>query len=411
MTTKTKSKHLQLYTPHVAQQELHSSPARFRTACCGRRWGKTLACLNETLKTAWENPSAICWWVAPTYAQSMIAYRMLSKCVEVIEENLKSERRIVLINGAEIVFKSADNPDSLRGEGLNILVIDEAGMIAREAWEEALRPALSDKKGRALFISSPRGRNWFYELFLRGKDKDSPEYESFSFPTASNPFIDPADIEEARRSLPERVFRQEYLAEFIDDAGAVFQNIKQCVGPVPQNPREPYSIGVDLAKYVDFTVVTVMDAQKHVIDIQRWNESSYPLQKEKIRHVCLKYKDARIIVDQTGIGDPIVDDLRNSGLSIEGLKFTNESKQSLIETLILTFEKQTITIPDYKPLIHELEAFSYEMTKTGLIRYNAPSGYHDDCVISLALALKGQTNNMSNFTIWTKDSIASQADW
>ena len=394
-----KIKTLKLYTPHKSQKDFHASKARFRVLACGRRWGKTLACINEILMFAWENPKSLIWWVAPIYIQTMIAYRTISRSHTIIAENLKSERRIKLINGSVIVFKSADNADSLRGEGLDFLIMDETALIAREAFEESLRPALSDKKGRAVFISTPKGRNYFYELYLRGLDGND-DHESFYFPTASNPYIDKKEIEQARKTLPERVFKQEYLAEFIDDAGQVFSNIKKSIGTCT-NPEPPYSIGIDLAKYQDFTVVCVLDSKKQVIEIQRFNEMSYNLQKEKIKLICNKYKDSRITADQTGLGEPILDDLRNSGLHIDGVKFTNESKQALIEKLILAFEKQEITIPDYEPLIRELEAFSYKLTDTGLIKYGAPGGYYDDTVIALALALKGS----SSIANWNPDLL------
>jgi hypothetical protein len=389
------------YRPHPAQNKFHSSEARFKVCCTGRRWGKTLAATMEILKDALANPGCLNWWVAPVYGQTMVAYRMLSKGRKVIANDLRSLKRIELIQGSAIEFKSADNFDSLRGSGIHLLVIDEAALIDREAWEEALRPTLTDTKGKAIFVSTPKGRNYFFELFCRGQDPQYPEWESFTFPTSSNPYILPEEIEEAKKTLPDTVFKQEYLAEFLEDSAGVFRNIKACIRGSFEEPQENHSyvIGWDPAKHTDFSVVTVFDSTKNsVVAFDRFNQIDYTFQVTRVCNLAWKYK-APILMDSTGVGDPLLEQIKRMGVAVEGYEFTATSKQQLVEHLSVQIEQEAISFPPIKEIIHELEIFQYEITRAGNIRYSAPQGYHDDCVMSLALAVwKARRTNTP--TIW-----------
>ena len=387
-------KEIVLYKPHSGQKQFHQSPditqrTRFRIACCGRRFGKTMACANEIIEHAFFYRKSINWWVAPTYQQSMIAYRLIEKALSntgYVVENQKSERRILLANGSSIMFKSADNFNALRGEGVNFLVIDEAATIQREAWEQALRPTLSDKNGRALIIGTPKGRNWFFELFARGNDPEQTEYQSFSFPTWTNPLIPESEIEEVRRSLPSDVFRQEYEAQFLDDSAGVFRNIKNCVaGSFEEPTSKNYYIGWDIAKTQDFSVIVCMDNNHHVVAFDRFNQIDYTLQLSRVEAMAHKYR-ASVLMDSTGAGDPVLEQLRQRGVSAEGYHLSNQSKQQLIEHLSVGIEQRIVTFPQIDPLIHELQIYEYEITRAGNLRYNAPNGFHDDCVIALGLA-------------------------
>lgn len=380
------------YKPHKLQNEFHNSKARFRVLAAGRRFGKSQAAVNEAIKLAVKKRNSTAWITAPVYAQAMISWRMLKKFLpkEFIREPHITEKYFDLQNDSTIWVKSADNYDNLRGEGIDFLIVDEAAMVAKEAWEEALRPALSDKQGKAVFISTPKGHNWFFELWTRGQDPQFPQYKSWRGLTSDNPYIQSGEIEEARTTLPERVFRQEYMAEFLDDIGAVFRGVERCTKGAFSEPKpgETYILGVDLAKYTDFTVLCVMDSSGHLVAFDRFNQIDWAFQKQRIITAAQKYR-AKIILDSTGVGDPIFEDLKRAGLNIEGYKFTNESKKQIIEGLSMGIEQQRVSYPDIPELINELRIFGYKISKTGLITYNAPQGYHDDCVISLALAAYG----------------------
>jgi len=385
---------VKLYKPHAGQLELHENKpynerTRFRIACCGRRFGKTMACANELLEHALNLSRTVNWWVSPTYQQSMIAYRIVENALAntgLIKQELKSERRIELINGSVLSFKSADNFNALRGEGVHFLVIDEAATIQREAWEQALRPTLSDTNGKALIVGTPKGRNWFFELFARGNDSEQTDYKSFSFPTWDNPLIPIEEIAEVKRSLPSDVFRQEYEAQFLEDSAGVFRNIKNCIkGDFEEPTSKQYYLGWDIAKTQDFSVVVVMDNNHHVVAFDRFNQIDYTLQLQRVEAITKKY-NASILMDSTGAGDPVLEQLKKRGLIVDGYYLSSTSKQQLIEHLSVGLEQEIVTFPQIDVLIHELQIYEYEMTRAGNIRYNAPAGFHDDCVIALGLA-------------------------
>lgn len=391
------------YVPHAGQRKLHDSTARFRICTTGRRWGKTLAATWEIINVSVTKPRSTSMWVAPSYDQSRIAWEMVGWLPEeVVARRLESTLDLWLVNRSHIKFRSADKPKNLRGFGLDFLVVDEAAFIAKDLWDMVMRPALSDREGRALFTGTPRGKNWFYELFTRGQDDLFPDFESFVFPSVSNPYLNPVEIEAARRELPELVFKQEYLAEFLDEGAGVFRNIKGCVRGELGTPKPDwqYCIGIDLGKHVDFTVITVLDKFKNVVGWERYNQIEWPFQKSRIIEAVRRWNNAAVLIDSTGIGDPIFDDLRRIGLNVQGYQFTNESKKNLIEALAVDIEQGRVHYPEITELVNELEIFGYEITRAGNVRYGAPEGYHDDCVISLALA-----NWLMRSPIITQDQI------
>lgn len=348
--------------------------------------------LNWLLQGACETVGE-CWWVSPVYAQGRQAFRKLLGAARkgnaegAFKSVSHSEMRIELINGSALTFRSADSPDNLRGEGLARVVIDEAARVSRDVWEEALRPAVSDTGGRVMFISTPKGKNAFYEMWTRGQDAMHPEFQSWKFPTADNPKVPAEDIEQARLSLPVDVFNQEYLAEFLDNNAGVFRNVKACIGSVREEPQagKLYFAGLDLARLTDFTVLTILDGNGRQVYHDRFNLLDWAIQKERVANVCRKY-NARLTIDSTGVGDPIFEDLRRMGLHAEGFKFTNESKKRLIESLMMAFEQTRISILDIPTQTNELDIFEYTINPSGTVHYSAPDGYHDDCVIALALA-------------------------
>ena len=193
----------------------------------------------------------------------------------------RGDRQILLSNGGEVVVRSADDPQSLRGEGLNFVVMDECAFMKEESWTQALRPSLSDRLGGALFISTPKGHNWFWRLWNLGQDEMEPDWRSWRFPTSANPYIAPEEIEVAKNNLPERVFLQEYLAEFIEDAGGVFRGVMDCATAIEQEKpviRHEYIFGVDWGKSNDFTVITVVNDNGDVVHIDRFNQIDYATQ-------------------------------------------------------------------------------------------------------------------------------------
>lgn len=381
---------LELYKPHAAQRQMHESTARFRIATCGRRFGKTYMAVNEVMRHAYVYPFSSIIWVAPTYRQSRLAYTiMINNFHKAALSYTKNPMEIHWSNGSITKFLSTESGDTLRGDSAHLIVVDEAAMIEDEVWDNILRPMLSDTNGKAIIISTPRGlNNWFHRLYQRGKDPAYQDYESFKFPSSSNPHIMPTEIDEVRHTLPADVFKQEYLAEFLEDGGIVFKNVELCVAGELEEYQQghQYVCAWDIAKHSDFSCIVVMDVdQQHVVYFDRFNRVDYALQIERVNKITTQYH-AALIIDSTGVGDPILEQLKIKGLDVEGFQFTNNSKQQLIEHLAVLVEKREITFPRLDVLIHEMQSFQYELTRAGNIRYNAPTGLHDDSVIALALA-------------------------
>jgi hypothetical protein len=380
------------FSPRPSQAAIFSAQERFLILDAGRRFGKSLTGLNWLLAGACERPREN-WYVSPIYSQGKMAFRTFlsaahkGRAEDVFKNISHSEMRIEFINGAAMTFKSADNPDNLRGEGLHRVVVDEAARVKREVWEAILRPAVSDTHGRVLFISTPKGKNWFFDLWCRGQDPLQPEFKSWKFPTADNPKVSPGDILQARQSLPVDVFSQEYLAEFLENSAGVFRNINECLGSIREEPLpgKEYFAGLDLARLTDFTVLTILDAKGRQVYWDRFNLLDWTVQKERIIPVIRRYK-AKLNVDATGVGDPIYEDLRRAGLNVMGYKFTAESKKKLIETLMIGFDQKKLCLLREPVQTNELDIFEYAIGSSGMVHYAAPEGYHDDCVISLALS-------------------------
>src|ERR1051326_8253357 len=299
---------VQLYTPHQGQILLHESTARFRVMACGRRFGKTLAASNELSKNALENPSTLNWWVAPTYRQTEIAFEIMAEALKPVlaKPANRSKMRLDIINNSVIECRSAERYENMRGDGPSFVVFDEASKCPKAAWTEVVRPALADKQGKAIFISTPWGRDWFWELFNRGQDPDFPEWWSHSFPTTSNPFVPASEVEEARLTLPYHVYAQEFLAEFLDDAATVFRGINECAIGQFKEPQlgHAYVLGWDPAKYQDYSVFTVVDCNtREVVAFERFNGIEYHRQiDEHLVPLVRKYNEAHVIMDITGVG-------------------------------------------------------------------------------------------------------------
>lgn len=374
---------------HKAQRTVRTSRVRFRCLAAGRRWGKTLLGSAECTGVAVEGGRA--WWVAPSYKMANVGWRGLTQLARQIPGTLIREvdRRITYPGGGWAEVRSADDPQSLRGEGLDLAVFDEFAFTKAAAWTEAIRPALSDRRGRALFISTPKGHNLFWQLYNRGDDPLEPEWESFQYPSSANPYLDPTEIEEQREKTPERIFRQEYLAEFIADAGGVFRRVAEAAISRERGPSvgEQYAVGVDWGKHHDFTVITVIEiGSKDVVAFDRFNQIDYQVQIGRLSAIVEKYRPTVVIPESNAMGDSIIEQLQRLGMPVQPFETTNASKAVIIDALALAFEKSAIHILPEPTLISELQAYEATRLPGGMLRYAAPEGMHDDCVMSLALA-------------------------
>lgn len=380
---------------HPAQEQVAQSDARFRVCAAGRRFGKSR--LGSALCVAEGLHKRRAWWVAPSYPVAMVGWRMirqLSANIPDVEIRL-GDYQVNYPGGGEVRVRSADNPNSLRGEGLDLVILDECAFMKEETWGEVLRPSLSDRQGSAMFISTPKGRNWFWRLYQNGISGEDG-WQSWQLPTSLNPFIPPSEIEAAKRDLPEIIFRQEYLAEFIDDQGGVFRRVQDAavLEAIDTIPNRQYIAGVDVASSVDFTVVTVLDVEtKEMVYMDRFNRVDYPVLIDRLAALHDKWRLDTMVIEANSIGRPVIDHMLERNLSVVPFTTTSATKQKVIQALQSAFEHGNIKIINDPVLIGELLSFEGKRNASGSFSYSAPDGMHDDCVMSLALAWDGCTSN------------------
>lgn len=363
--------------------------ARFVVTMCGRRWGKSTDGIEWVMDGALDGEP--CGVVAPTYKYLGDLWReIVARLGPLREAGAKvseQDKRIELPTGGVIECWSADTPDPGRGRKYRRLFVDEAGIIRGllAIWHQSLRPTLVDLRGSAWFDGTPKGRTHdFTVLFGKGESGDL-DWLSFRAPTRDNPFIPQDEIDAARRDMPEAAFLQEFEGIPADDGANPFGSaaIALCVGPL--SAAEPVVWGWDFARAQDWTVGIALDAAGSVTAVHRWQ--GIPWHETERRVIASTGTKLAAYGDSTGIGDVIVEGLQRKGVRMVGVHFTRPEKQQLMERLASVIQRQAIRFPD-GPVRQELDTFQYEYTPTG-VRYEAPEGLHDDCVMALALAVKG----------------------
>lgn len=370
------------------QREAIFCNERYSVIEASTKAGKTVGCLQYIVDRACAlGNGANHWWLAPVYKQADIAYQRLRRALkDYISLGFKfndGDLTVLFPNGAKISFKSAEKPDNLYGEDVYTAILDEASRMREEAWV-AIRSTLTATRGPIRLIGNVKGRkNFFYKLARRAQQgrKGWRFSRITAYDAVSAGVLDFSEIEDARDALPEAVFNELYLAEASDDGGNPFglQHIATCT--VPTLSREPVVCwGWDLAKSIDWTVGIGLDRYGSVAAFERWQKVPWSETISKIQRIT--YEPA--LVDATGVGDPIVEELEATGENFEGFTITSQSKQNLMEQLAVAIQKHEIRFPE-GVIRDELELFEYEYTRTG-VRYTAPEGYHDDTVIALALA-------------------------
>lgn len=232
------------------QQEVFNDKTRFKVVAAGRRCGKSrLAATTLIIEALRCPPGSAVLYVSPTMGQSrqIIWDLLLDLGREVISGSHVNNLDITMINGARIYVRGADRPDTLRGVSLTYAVLDEVADIKPEAWEQVIRASLSDKKGHALFIGTPKGRNWFHDLWKQGQEDVDGDWKSWHFTTKDNPLIDPTEIESAKKTLSSFAFKQEYLASFSNAGSDIFKENWVKYGEEPDYGS--YFVAVDLAGF------------------------------------------------------------------------------------------------------------------------------------------------------------------
>ena len=397
---------IKLYTPYDKQIPVHqacmdSDPCFFITADAGRQAGKSVSAEQQALFWALDKPKQIIYWVSPTSSQATKVYNQLLEMIVEMpflksHKGSKADTEICLTNGSKILFRSAAQEDSLRGETIEYLIIDEAAFIKETVFMEILLPMLNVRGKKCLIISTPKGKNWFFYQYQKGFSKDI-NYKSFKFTSEDNPHANKAIIQIAKENLPDVLFRQEYLAEFVDNA-AIFENIKEICCLEPKDKPEvgrTYWMGIDIALKDDYTVITVIDDLDKVVAYYRFNQTTAPELKAKIIEVNGVWNPNTVMIERNNQGLPIIDDLvlTHRMNNIQGFDTTAKSKPRIINNLINAFASRKIQLPKDEEYISELEVFTMTINPTGSVKFAAATGFHDDIVMSLAIAWECKNDN------------------
>ena len=386
-----------LYTPHQKQLEIHNaieSDSKYFVVSIGRQFGKTLMGENQALKWCIDNNRWKVGWISPTYKQCKKVFKEMVRALGKFPMYEKAPNHSDLViyfkNGSELVFYSAEAYDSIRGETFDAIVGDEVAFWKREAWTEVIKATLLVRGKKALLLSTPKGRNLFYELF--NQQHNNNQYQSFYGTSYDNPHIDVAEIEDAKQTLPDHIFRQEYLAEFLEDSGTLFINIPESV--LKASKTINLFAGIDLGRADDYTVLTIVNDKNQEIYCNRWRHMEWSKIISNIVEQLNIFKPYTLI-ETNGAQDAIYEQIRNkvnfSKSKIQPFITTSKSKQIIIEDLIVGFEELDLSIIGEEWQIAELQTFTYEYnTKTRNIKYSAPTGLHDDYIMSRAIATHAQ---------------------
>jgi hypothetical protein len=432
------------YAPHAGQNEVSDAleanfygpnPASVVEIIASRGWGKTLWLVCDVLIPYMNtHANAKIMWVAPNYQTAMSPIEDVFRGTDELTgerwvpefdpfgnriwefKTTASGPQLQWYNGAIVTLKSADAPESIVSRGYNLIIIDEVALIQERVFTQQILGTARKAGIKIFMISSPRGKkHWTHNVYLKGQDPKETDYLSFSQPYHKNPHFSPI-LAKLIKDLPDWLYRQEYLAEFIEDGDSVFRGLEHIIdGPEISFPSQQqewagvlkdltittpdeddrivkvdsrrFVVAMDLAKSVDFTVITAMDLDTgECVYYKRFNKTDYKIVLKEAVATCRRYNNADLIFDATGVGSGLSDFLENDDITTHPYVFTNESKCELVNRLALSIEYQEIKIPNITTIKNELSVFTYELTRTGKVSYNAPSGFHDDIVMSLALA-------------------------
>lgn len=399
---KTKEVTIRLPRPHEKQREIRASRSKRNVVCAGRRAGKTTLAAMVAVEKALRGRRVLL--ASPTQDQADAfwekAKRYLGELIQAKVIYKNEQRRIiefpVAMGGGRIRAKTAWDADTLRGDYADFLVLDEFALMKSSAWDLVGAPMLLDNDGDAWFISTPRRKNHFHSRYVMGL-QDGERWQSWHFTSMDNPHLSPVALEEIQMDMGADDIRQEIYAEFLDNEGAVFRNIANClVHPEDVGDHEGHDIyaGVDWGKQQDFTVISVGCADCKVeISQDRFNKIDYTFQRERLKVALEKFGVASTLIELNSVGDPNFEMLQRDGLVVTGFDTTTKTKPPLIENLALALEREEWKFLDIPVATAELEAYERKVSlTTGRSTYSAPEGVHDDTVIARALMVWHVTN-------------------
>ena len=385
------------WTPEPHQLPVLKSKARFKVLVWHRKAHKTTLALNELIRRACITPGAY-WYVAPQLNQAKkIVWdepEMLPKYLPqfIWDQRNNSELKVPFPNGSLLYILGADKPDALRGPNPRGVVLDEYGDHKSDVWPAIIQPIMTaNTDAWTWFTGTPKGRNHFHHVYSYAKQHPG-SWDAWMLKASESGIIRADALDEARLTSTQAFFEQEYECSFLENATSFFRRIRHNTYEANDTAdlAHEYSLGVDLAKYQDWTVITPFDVNTFEVKKQdRFNQVDWNLQKARIQVAWHRYNRGIVTADATGVGDPIVEDLANSGMNVTPFKFTEQTKKELLTHLAILLEQDKIKIPNDDGLIEELESIRWELTERGKTHIATADGMHDDRVMSLALAVFG----------------------
>ena len=380
------------------QPQVFDCPARNVVYAKGRRAGGTRGAATRLIELAHEKRGSRHLWVDTVWRniERYVARYFLPILRGAGARWNAGNQVLSFANGSYCDFASAERPESIEGFAYDYIWVNEAGLVLKNEdlyWHTLLPMVLESPAAQLFFVGAPKGPGLFQLMYQWGEDETQAEWRSFRHPSQVNTRLDARELERFREHMPEHVYRQEILAEFIADAGAVFRDVAR-IADAPAEasplPGAAYVLGVDLARYGDYTAIWVgrMDARSAVY-CERFTRIPWQEQVQRIAHLARRYGDAPLYVDATGVGDPICEDLARAGLAVQPVVLSALRKRMLIDHLAVGIEQQRLHIAPHAQTLRELNAYARTPTAEGRTRFAAPAGEHDDCVIALALCWWG----------------------
>lgn len=384
---------IDLITPHEKQKDIIRACLRddifFVVAVIGRQFGKTLVSENMAIYWALNNKNTITYWISPTDAQAQKVYKEIKEALiggGVIKSSKapKGDTEIIFNNGSKILFRSAASEDSLRGQSVHYMILDEAAFIKKDTIDSILMPMLNVTGRKCLFISTPKGKNYLYDFYKKGMT--TPKWKSIRYSTYHSPYANDELIDMYKETLPKKLFKQEIEAEFVDSA-SIFNNLNELMTLEKQEPKSgtKYYAGIDIGMIGDATVLTILDDNGDMVNYYRWEKLESPEIIQEILRLNNKWKFNRILIENNNQGLPIYHELKRKTNNIRDFNTNTKTKPEIINRLIHLFNMKEIKLIKDEYFRIELESFIFKQSN-GNVKFMADNGFHDDCVMSLAIA-------------------------
>ena len=393
------------FNPHVGQvrviNKIVNGSEKYVTVVSPRQQGKSLLLINLILYYGINDKGCKIGIIAPIYQQARKLMEDLYEAIKnsgIVETTNFSNHEIKLKTGSKIYFRSSEREDGLRGYTFDYLFMDEASYQTEDAYRRAIEPTALVHGKKVVLFSTPRGRDWFYQMFVLGEDPGYPNYTSVRMEQGDNPYINQEEIKAAKKVLPEAIFRAEYGGEFLEGESMVFTNFGQQTFEQYPNRNGKVYIGVDLGRESDYTVAVAMDQTGNVIEVYRDNQKDWEVMQNGILALAKKYT-ATIMIEINSMGTVIFEQIKKQYQDTHPFQTSMQSKNDIVESLILAFNEGQIKIPSQKllPELHqELEVFEMSYNpKTRNVRYAARTPFHDDIVMALCISNWNRLQNKS----------------